>query len=342
MLKISLDKIQSLFAKIAENAKLYLPIDNSDGSATYSEWAEGVEWSNALNTTKSPKDFFFPQTEDLMRFKTEGKNIEVVDIRSETEDFVVFGVRACDVKSFDILDRVFLTEPRDSFYAMKREKGIIVSLACTRPAETCFCSAFGINAAEPAGDVSAWKTEDALYLQANTEKGVKLLESLADILEDTTDAEVAAQKEKIAKIMSKLPLKDLSTDAFGGGKTQELFNDPAWDELSSTCLGCGTCTFVCPTCQCYDIKDFNTGNGVIRYRCWDSCMYSEFTKMAHGNNRLTQKERFRQRFMHKLVYYPENNEGVFGCVGCGRCLAKCPISMNIVKVMKKIGGNKDE
>ena len=342
MLKCSLDKIQLLFAKIAENAKLYLPVDNFDGSATYSEWSEGVEWSSALNTTKSPKDFFFPQTEDLMRFKTEGKNIEVIDVREELSPFVVFGVRACDVKSFDILDRVFLTEPRDSFYAMKREKGIIVSLACTRPAETCFCTTFGINAAEPAGDVSTWKTEDALYLQANTEKGAALLESLKDILEDASEDAVTEQKERIAKIMDKLPLKDLSTDAFGGGKTQELFNDPAWDELSSTCLGCGTCTFVCPTCQCYDIKDFNTGNGVIRYRCWDSCMYSEFTKMAHGNNRLTQKERFRQRFMHKLVYYPENNDGLFSCVGCGRCLAKCPISMNIVKVMKKIGGNKGE
>ena len=342
MLKCSLNKIQLLFAKIAENAKLYLPVDNSDGSATYSEWSEGVEWSSALNTTKSPKDFFFPQTEDLMRFKTEGKNIEVIDVREELSPFVVFGVRACDVKSFDILDRVFLTEPRDSFYAMKRERGIIVSLACTRPAETCFCTTFGINAAEPAGDVSTWKTEDALYLQANTEKGAALLESLKDILEDASEDAVTEQKERIAKIMDKLPLKDLSTDAFGGGKTQELFNDPAWDELSSTCLGCGTCTFVCPTCQCYDIKDFNTGNGVIRYRCWDSCMYSEFTKMAHGNNRLTQKERFRQRFMHKLVYYPENNDGLFSCVGCGRCLAKCPISMNIVKVMKKIGGNKGE
>jgi len=94
--------------------------------------------------------------------------------------------------------------------------------------------------------------------------------------------------------------------------------------------------------RCYDIKDFNSGNGVIRYRCWDSCMYSDFTKMAHGNNRLTQKERFRQRFMHKLVYYPENNDGIFGCVGCGRCLMKCPISMNIVKVMKKIGGKESE
>ena len=342
MFKCSLDQIQNLFAKIAEGAKLYLPIDNVDGTASFGEWQEGAVWSNALNTTKSPKDFFFPQTEDLMKFKTEGKNIEVIDVREECQEFVVFGVRACDVKSFDILDRVFLTEPRDSFYAMKREKGIIVSVACTKPSETCFCTAFGINASAPVGDVSAWKTVDALYLQPNTEKGSALIERLSSLLEECTEDAVNAQKEKIAKIMDKLPLKDLSTNAFGGGKTQELFNDPAWDELSSTCLGCGTCTFVCPTCQCYDIKDFNTGNGVIRYRCWDSCMYSEFTKMAHGNNRLTQKERFRQRFMHKLVYFPENNEGIFSCVGCGRCLAKCPISMNIVKVMKKIGGGKDE
>ena len=342
MLKCSLDKLQTLFAEIAKSAKLYMPVDSADGSATYGEWAEGVEWSNALNTTKSPKDFFFPQTEDLMRFKTEGKSIEVIDTRDECEDFVVFGVRACDVKAFDVLDRVFLTEPKDSFYAMKREHGIIVSVACTRPAETCFCTTFGIDATAPTGDVCAWKSEDALYLQANTEKGSALLEKLGAILEECSDDVVNAQKEKTAAIMKKLPLADLTTEGFGGGKTKELFDHPAWAELSESCLGCGTCTFVCPTCQCYDIKDFNTGNGVIRYRCWDSCMYSEFTKMAHGNNRLTQKERFRQRFMHKLVYYPENNDGLFSCVGCGRCLAKCPISMNIVKVMKKIGGNKGE
>ncbi len=342
MRKCSLENINALFAQIAKTMTLYLPQDNEDGSAAYKKWEEGALWSDALNTVKSPKDFFFPQSEDLMAFKTEGKNLEIIDTRSEIEDFVVFGVRACDVKSFEILDRVFLTEPRDSYYAQKREKGIIISLACVKPSETCFCQTFGIDPTDGAGDISAWKTEDALYLQANTDKGSALLDALKDVTEDADTAAVDAQKAKIQSILKKLPLSDLKADAFGGGKTDEYFNHPAWESLSAACLGCGTCTFVCPTCQCYDIKDFNTGNGVIRYRCWDSCMYSDFTKMAHGNNRLTQKERFRQRFMHKLVYYPENNEGIFSCVGCGRCLSKCPISMNIVKVMKTIGGKDSE
>ena len=342
MRKISLSNLNKLFAKIAESAKLYLPVDGKNKMASYKLWEEGVKMSDALNTVRSAKDFFFPQTENLMEFKTEGQKIEIIDVREEKEDFVVFGVRACDVKSFEILDRVFLSEPVDTFYASRREKGVIVSLACGRPSETCFCKTFGIDPANPAGDITAWKTETDMYFKANTEKGEKLLSSLDAITEESDDKAVEEQKKEINKIMDKLPLKDLTTDKFGAGKTKEYFDSPAWDELSSHCLGCGTCTFVCPTCQCYDIKDFKTNNGVQRFRCWDSCMYSDFTLMAHGNSRLSQKERFRQRFMHKLVYYPDNNEGMFSCVGCGRCLAKCPISMNIVKVMKTLGGKENE
>ena len=342
MRKISLSNIDKLFAKISENAKLYLPVDGEKGMASFKLWADGVKMSDALNTVRSAKDFFFPQTENLMEFKTQGKNIEIIDSREEKEDFVVFGVRACDVKSFDILDRVFLSEPVDSYYASRREKGVIVSLACGKPAETCFCKTFGIDPATPAGDVTAWKTQTDIYLKANTEKGEKLLASIDSVLEEGDEKAVEEQKKEISAIMDKLPLKDLKTDKFGAGKTKQYFDSPEWDKLSAQCLGCGTCTFVCPTCQCYDIKDFNTGNGVKRFRCWDSCMYSDFTLMAHGNSRLTQKERFRQRFMHKLIYYPDNNEGMFSCVGCGRCLAKCPISMNIVKVMKTIGGKENE
>ena len=256
----------------------------------------------------------------------EGKKIEVIDTRSETEDFVVFGVRACDVKSFDVLDKVFLAEPQDSYYKNRREHGVIMSLACTKPNETCFCTTFGIDAAEPAGDVVCYKTEDALYMDAKTEKGKKLLTALEGITEEADNTAVTEQQKVTRERMAKLPLANLKADAFGDGKTKEFFDRPE-------------CTFVCPTCQCYDIKDFNTGHGVKRFRCWDSCMYSEFTKMSAGQPRLTQLERFRQRFMHKLVYFPTNNDGMFSCVGCGRCLAKCPIQMNIVKVMKKLGGN---
>lgn len=339
MRKISLDKLNLLFARIAENNTLYLPVDTKAG-AKFEKWAEGTNLSEALNTVRSPKDFFFPQTESLVDFKVEGKNIEVVDIRSECEDFVVFGVRACDVKSFEVLDRVFLAEPVDTYYKNRREHGVIMSLACNKPIETCFCGTFGIDASMPEGDIVCHKTEDTIFMDAKTEKGEKLLAALEDITEAADAKEIDAQVALIKERLEKLPLADLTVDAFGVGKTDEFFDVPEWQELSQSCLGCGTCTFVCPTCQCYDIKDFNTGNGVKRFRCWDSCMYSDFTRMAHGNNRLTQKERFRQRFMHKLVYYPTNNDGLFSCVGCGRCVSKCPIQMNIVKVIKTLGGEK--
>ncbi len=340
MRKISLEKIDELFAAIAAEMKLYLPVD-AEGGARFEAWENGKKWSDAQNTVRSAKDFFFPQTENLMEFKVEGKNIEIIDTRSEHEDFAVFGVRACDVRSFDILDRVFLAEPCDSYYKNRREHGVIISLACSKPHETCFCKTFGIDAAEPEGDIVCWKTERELFLEAKSENGAKLIEKLNGITENAADSAADAEKAVIRERMARLPLAGLSAGAFGKDKTKEFFDAPEWSELSETCLGCGTCTFVCPTCQCYDIKDFNTGHGIKRFRCWDSCMYSEFTKMSAGQPRLTQLERFRQRFMHKLIYYPTNNDGLFSCVGCGRCLAKCPIQMNIVKVMKKLGGTKN-
>ena len=291
---------------------------------------------------RAAKDFFFPQTENLMDFKVEGKSVEVIDTREECENFVLFGVRACDVKSFEVLDRVFLTEPVDTYYKNRREHAVIMSLACDKPAETCFCGTFGIDAASPEGDIVCHIAGGELYLDARTDKGEGLLAALSGVTSETDGAAVGEQKKVISERLKKLPLASLSADAFGSGKTSEFFDAPEWAELSESCLGCGTCTFVCPTCQCYDIRDFNTGHGVKRFRCWDSCMYSDFTKMSAGQPRLTGLERFRQRFMHKLVYYPTNNDGLFSCVGCGRCMAKCPIQMNIVKVMKKLGGRKSD
>ena len=337
MYRIPRENLDKLFALIAGSKTLYIPTDATTGIAHFKKWEEGMKMSDKLKTSRSAKDFFFPQTEDLVIFKTVGKTIDIIDPREETEDFVIFGVRACDARSFDILDRVFLVDPVDTYYKNRREHGVVVTLACSRPSESCFCQTFGIDPTNPAGDVSAWMTDDSVYFAANTEKGEAFVASVKELLSESDDKAVEEQKASTKEILGKLPFANLDTKAFGGGKTEEFFNSAKWAELSEACLGCGTCTFVCPTCQCYDVRDYDTGHGINRFRCWDSCMYSDFTKMAHGNPRLSQKERFRQRFMHKLVYYPENNEDIFGCVGCGRCVDKCPISMNIVKVMKTLG-----
>ncbi len=339
MRKVMLSKLDDFFSAIAEKECLYLPVDNAAG-AEFRKWEPGVKLSDALNTVRSAKDFFFPQTENLMDFKMQDKTIEIIDTRTETEDFVVFGMRACDARSLRVLDNVFLAPPVDTYYKNRREHGVILSMACTRPVETCFCQTFDIDAADPDGDVVCYKTADAVYMSAKTEKGEALLKRLEAVTEEADGAAVEEQKTLIRERMKKLPLAELRPDAFGKDKTSEFFNAPEWKTLSEACLGCGTCTFICPTCQCYDIRDFNTGHGVKRFRCWDSCMYSDFTKMSAGQPRLTQMERFRQRFMHKLVYYPTNNDGLFSCVGCGRCMNRCPIQMNIVKVMKKLGGKK--
>lgn len=342
MLKLSLDKLYEFFNRLSEKETLYIPSDGADNAARFTKYSDGVKLSNALNTVRSAKDFFFPQTENLVDFKVEGSNIEVIDPRTENEDFVIFGVRACDARSFGILDKVFLyQEPVDSYYKNRREHATVIALACTTPTETCFCKTFGIDPTNPDGaDINAWKLDDSIVFKAVTDKGSKLLDSISDMFSDASDSDsvsVEAQRNKTNEIYSKLPLHSLTTEHFDGRSMKETFSDEKWAELSESCLGCGTCTFVCPTCQCYDIRDFDTGHGIKRFRCWDSCMYSDFTKMAGGQPRLSQLERFRQRFMHKLIYFPMNNDGEYGCVGCGRCLAKCPIHMNIVKVMKKLG-----
>lgn len=345
MLKIAKERVNDLYAKIAETMDLFIPVKRAD-EVNYAVWKEGTDVSlETLKTVKSPKNAFFPQTENMMKFKTEGKNLEIVDVREgldEKKDFVLFGVKACDYKAIEVLDKVFLAEPVDTYYQMRREKSIIVTLACSKPEESCFCNVFGVDATAPTGDVTTWLDEQNLYWQSNTEKGDALTVLVKELLCDGGENEVNAQQETTKAVLAQLPFANLDLSRFKPENLNDLFNDDAWEKMSEACLGCGTCTFVCPTCQCFDIRDFKTSEGVIRYRCWDSCMYSDFTLMAHGNSRTTQMQRFRQRFMHKLVYYPSQNDGLYSCVGCGRCVNKCPQRLNIVKVIKTLGGKNDD
>jgi ferredoxin len=344
MYKIAKSNLPELYKAIAGSKELYLPLANA-GQVNFGPWSEDCTPDiETLKSVKSPKDVFFPQSENLYTCQKEGKNIKIDPEKLKDQDFVVFGMKSCDVKGVEVLDKVFLADPIDTYYAARRDHGIIVAMACHEPEESCFCKVFGIDAADPSSsiaDVATWMIGEDLYWKPLTEKGEALTNELSSVLTaDGDDAKVEEEKQAITAIINKLPYSDLSLEGWDGEHFEEKFNATNWEELYKPCLACGTCTFVCPTCQCYDIKDYNTGNGTQRYRCWDSCMYSDFTMMAHGNNRNSQMQRFRQRFMHKLVYFPTNNDGMYSCVGCGRCVEKCPASLNIVKVIKNFGGDK--
>ena len=343
MYKIAKNNLSALFNLIAENQELYLPVRVA-GQVNFASYEEGADVAlDVLKTVKSPKDAFFPQSENLYTCNKEKNKISITPEELQDKDFVVFGMKACDIKGVEVLDKVFLSDPVDTFYKARRDHGTIVALACGEPEESCFCKVFGIDCADPKADVATWLVDDDLYWKALTEKGEALTEVVKSLLEEADEAKVSDEQEKIRSIVNELPYSNLSLEGWDGNALAEKFDSSVWEELYKPCLACGTCTFVCPTCQCYDIKDYDTGHGVQRYRCWDSCMYSDFTMMAHGNNRTSQMQRFRQRFMHKLVYFPANNDGMYSCVGCGRCIEKCPSALNIVKVIKafqKQGGDK--
>ena len=203
MLKISLANVNKLYDAISAEYPLYLPVEKA-GEVNYSYYEEGAKVRlDVLKTVKSPKDCFFPQSENLMKFKVEGQKIELIDVREEAKPFVIMGVRACDFKAFDVLDKVFLVDPLDTYYQTKREAGIIITHACGKVEESCFCKSFGIDPVNPIGDVTIWTDSENLYWRANTQKGEELTEKLSGLFTEDDGKKVAEQQEKVNEIYAK-------------------------------------------------------------------------------------------------------------------------------------------
>ena len=208
MYKIAAENLQALFQKIAADQDLYLPVKVSD-QVNFKAWSEDAEVClDTLKTVKSPKDAFFPQSENLYTCKKEEKNISIEPQALQEKNFVVFGMKACDIQGVKVLDNVFLSDPIDTFYAARRDHGTIVALACHEPEESCFCKVFGIDCADPVADVATWMIEGELYWKPLTEKGEALTKAVAELLNDADEAKVEEEKAAIRAIVEKLPWKD--------------------------------------------------------------------------------------------------------------------------------------
>jgi ferredoxin len=111
-----------------------------------------------------------------------------------------------------------------------------------------------------------------------------------------------------------------------GQKTPQLVKDALtkadWEGMGRSCISCGGCSYVCPTCHCFNISDQGTPDGE-RVRCADTCILSGFSRMTSGvNPRRSAGERLRNWFMDKFEFIPRRT-GLLGCVGCGRCSVVC-------------------
>lgn len=289
--------------------------------------------------TLSPKGVVIPQSETLLSF-TSTKDLENlsstkldISVPKDAPAIILFGNRPCDARGIAELDVMYLQGPyKDPYYAARRDALTVITLTCNKPCSTCFCHMMSADgpASKEGSDVLMTLIGKGYVLEAITKKGEALLKKSG--LPDADKLMEMVQKTREAGTKSMGKPADIQAAA---KRLKERFDDiEFWTAMTAKCLSCGACTYMCPTCQCFTITDEGDGLSGKRLRSWDSCMSSLFTREASGHNpRDAKGMRMRNRVSHKYWYIPENNKGLWGCTGCGRCIRHCPVSFDIREVL---------
>ena len=300
-----------------------------------------------LNTRLSPKSIVYPQSEVMFEYSLDDSREDchvIKETQIEYSPQVVIGIRPCDAKAFLLVQRNFETpEYKDPYWIRPYEATTLVGLACNTPCNTCFCMDAGTGPFHEAGlDILLMDAGDYYYARVNTSKGEKILKDSGWPEEaETTDADL--EIENLKQTAETRIIARMSTDRLKEKNVTDLFNAPFWEDFAFACINCGTCTYVCPTCWCFDVQDEVRGTDGVRMRNWDSCMYPLFTFHGSGHNpRDTKTKRLRQRFMHKLKYYVDKYNDGIQCVGCGRCINLCPVNIDVRKICEAMNGFEPE
>lgn len=323
-------RIVSLLDELIEGYEVFAPV-MSDDVVLFDKIAWGSEARLDFgNSKRLPKEALFPPSEVM--FIYEGAQAEAPPSKG---DRVLFGIRPCDARSFLLLDKIFDTpDYQDAYYVEKRERTYVVGIGCNRPLSTCFCTSVGGGPFNEEGmDVLLSDLGDRYLVQVISERGRRLLEGNA-LLEEATESDLregnriaAEARERVTSMVETEGLRD---------RLMGMYDDPFWDALHQKCLGCGVCTYLCPTCHCFDVLDEGGEQRGRRVRIWDTCQSALFTLHASGHNpRPSGRERMRQRIMHKFRYFVDNC-GEIACVGCGRCIRNCPVNMDLREVLSGI------
>ncbi len=315
--------------------RVVAPVVEAEGTVRYrSLTSEASVTLDGLRPLRSPKEHFLPQFEPLLTFRGTGTALTLESPAAREPATVILGVRPCDARALARLDDVFLgRKDTDDLYEARRKTTLLVGVACAAPSWGCFCTSVGGSPAGTEGlDLSLTDLGDRYHVAVLSESGRALVAPPA--FGPATDADAALAGERHAAVIARMPAL-FDAEAVAGKVEWEA---PVWMRHARRCLACGACSFLCPACHCFDIQDEVTAEGGVRFRCWDTCQFGEFTRMGAGHNpRPTQTERLRQRVSHKFKYLVEEF-GRMGCTGCGRCVEACPVNIDIRSVLAEIEG----
>ncbi|MDP2940865.1 MAG: 4Fe-4S dicluster domain-containing protein [Candidatus Omnitrophota bacterium] len=279
-------------------------------------WGEGF-------ATEPIKHCFLSPSEYLFKGNPASGSKVLEEMPPEEGKRIIIGLRPCEARGLVLLDKVFDAQDyKDEFYLNNRRRSILVGLSCTKPDASCFCASLD-------GSPASSRGLDALLFPSGDEFIIEIISDAAQKIFGDKGRGMAPEETRFlesakAKAKGLLKLKIRAPESMDA-----IFEDDYWRRVSRACLSCGVCTFLCPTCHCFDLVDEQRS----RLRCYDGCAFSDFTMEASGvNPRPGKRERYRQRVYHKFDYFRKN----FGenlCVGCGRCIRFCPVKINIAKIV---------
>lgn len=318
-------KLNSLIVKLIGAGEVIAPVKQENFTAFAPINSPGQIVWGAPQTVIPPKQFLYPQSEDLLAYEFGGGEAKITGL-NKTKQRILFGVHPCDLNAIYQMDRVWSEKNEDANYLGKRKAITIVGVDCLSlcaPEAICL----RMNGLDPKGRFDLFLTDlgDAFFAEAATEKGEGLIAGTALTAREPDLKKLAEVKERRDALFDEKEkkLKPQYKDLPKLMKTSQ--SHPVWEEHGKHCYGCGSCNMVCPTCYCFDVQDYMHVSLVkgVRNRIWDGCMTEDFAKVATGENfREDRSQRLRHRTSRKLNYLFDKWGESF-CTGCGRCIKAC-------------------
>jgi formate hydrogenlyase subunit 6/NADH:ubiquinone oxidoreductase subunit I len=274
----------------------------------------------------SPSRYFLPPRDSLIKFNLGSKSYRAAG--ADTKPSIILGIHPYDMHSVRTLDAVFSSGLPDANYLARRKSTLIIGIDCLNPWPYSFAASIGT--AMPPKLFDLWLSDlgGDYLIESGSVRGGSLLKRYFDT-RAASEAEIEQRESQRLESIKRYRLSLDMTQEEIPAVLDKGWSSPMWAELGEKCFSCGSCTMVCPTCVCFDVRDkTDLGlQGGERYRCWDSCMFFGFARIAGGEDfRPTGTDRLRHR-LHRKGKYMLERWGVPGCVGCGRCVHACLVDI---------------